>query len=156
MSATSSQDLYGKALALHQQGRLAEAEPLYRQVLAAHPGDFASQHMLGVLKGQQGRVDEASALLEGAVKAQPRHAGALVNYGNILSLAGRFAEALQSYDRALAIAPDADTLTNRGNTLQSLSRPAEALASYGQAPGPVPQRCDPGREWPPGRSLGGL
>ncbi len=133
MSAISLRDLYAQAAALHQQGRLAEAEPLYRQVLAAAPADFASQHMLGVLKAQQGRLDEARTMIEGAVKANPRHAGALVNYGNVLNLMRRFAEALDSYDRALAIAPDADTWTNRGNVLQTLARMPEALASYEQA-----------------------
>ncbi|MFO1249052.1 MAG: hypothetical protein U1E93_12750 [Alphaproteobacteria bacterium] len=38
---------------MHQQGRLAEAEPVYRQMLAAAPGDFTAQHMLGVLKASR-------------------------------------------------------------------------------------------------------
>jgi tetratricopeptide (TPR) repeat protein len=43
----------------------------------------------------------------------------------------RPAEALASFDRALALRPDyATALNNRGNTLQDLARPAEALASY--------------------------
>ena len=47
---------------------------------------------------------------------------------------GRATEALESYDRALALEPGhVDTLNNRGNALLRLGRAAEALASYGQA-----------------------
>jgi predicted O-linked N-acetylglucosamine transferase (SPINDLY family) len=46
---------------------------------------------------------------------------------------GRFGEAIASYDRALVIAPDAQTWNNRGNALQSLGHRAEALASYERA-----------------------
>src|SRR5580693_1632668 len=96
----SVKDLYGQASALHRSGRLAQAEQLYRQVLAADPASFAAQHMLGVLAAQSGRLDEALALIAAALAINPGDAGALVNYGNVLSLKGRAAEAVESYDRA--------------------------------------------------------
>ena len=43
------QQLLGQATALHQRGQLAEAEPLYRQVLAASPGLYQAQYLLAVL-----------------------------------------------------------------------------------------------------------
>ena len=46
----------------------------------------------------------------------------------------RPAEALASYDKAIALKPDyAVAHNNRGNTLMDLKRPAEALASYDKA-----------------------
>ncbi len=129
----ASQDLFGQAAALHQRGQLAEAERLYLQVLAAAPKAFGPRHMLGVLRAQQGRPEEARELIASALAINPNDAGALVNYGNVLTLLGRFSEAVDSYDRALTTAPDAGTLTNRGNALQGLNRPAEALASYDAA-----------------------
>ncbi|MBW0004110.1 MAG: tetratricopeptide repeat protein [Hyphomicrobiales bacterium] len=46
----------------------------------------------------------------------------------------RFSEALESFDRALALAPDhVETLTNRGAVLHELKRPEEALASFDEA-----------------------
>ena len=46
----------------------------------------------------------------------------------------RFDEALESFERALAIRPDyAEALNNRGNTLQELKRFDEALESYERA-----------------------
>ncbi|MES2472601.1 MAG: tetratricopeptide repeat protein, partial [Pseudomonadota bacterium] len=129
----ASQDLFGQAAALHQRGQLAEAERLYLQILATAPKAFGPRHMLGVLRAQQGRNEEARELIASALAINPNDAGALVNYGNVLTLLGRFGEAVASYDRALTTAPDAGTLTNRGNALQGLNRPAEALASYDAA-----------------------
>ena len=127
------QELYGQAMALHQRGQLAQAESLYRRILATGPRAFPPLHMLGVLLAQQGRVDEALGLIGEALALNPRHAGALVNYGNVLNLCGRLEDAVASYDRALAIAPDAETWINRGNALQGIHRRPEALASYEQA-----------------------
>ena len=57
---------FDRARALHIQGRLAEAEALYREVLQARPDAVWSLEGLGVLVFQQGRAEEAAALF-GAV-----------------------------------------------------------------------------------------
>jgi predicted TPR repeat methyltransferase len=58
----------------------------------------------------------------------------LYNRGNALQDLKRPAEALVSFDQALAIKPDyAEALNNRGSALQDLNRPAEALASFEKA-----------------------
>ncbi len=130
---TPLRDLYGQAAALLQRGRLAEAEGLYLHIMAAEPQAFAPRHMLGVIWAQQGRLDEAQAMIGEALKRNPRDAGALVNYGNVLNLLGRFGEAIASYDRALVIAPDAQTWNNRGNASLGLGRQSDALASFEKA-----------------------
>jgi predicted O-linked N-acetylglucosamine transferase (SPINDLY family) len=129
----SIKDLYGQASAFHRSGRLAEAEELYRQILAADPASFIAQHMLGVLAAQTGRTDDALERIAAALKINPGDAGALVNYANVLSLKGRFAEAVANYDRALAVRSDADAFRGHGHALQGLDRLPEALASYGRA-----------------------
>ena len=43
-----------QALALHQNGRFAEAESIYDSVLAVDPANFDALHLRGVLKHQQG------------------------------------------------------------------------------------------------------
>src|SRR5207244_1153647 len=59
------------------------------------------------------------------------YAKALNNRGDALRALDRFEEALASYDRALAIAPDfVEALLHRGVTLRALGRFAEALACY--------------------------
>jgi predicted O-linked N-acetylglucosamine transferase (SPINDLY family) len=133
MEGSSAQGLFAQGLALHQRGQLREAEMFYRQALTADPRDFSTLNMLGVLKAQTGAAAEGLALLEQALALKPGHGGALVNAGNVLSMLGRFEEAVGAYDRALAVQPDADSFLNRGYALQSLNQPAQALASFERA-----------------------
>jgi predicted TPR repeat methyltransferase len=125
---------FQKGLALHRQGRLAEAEPLYRRVLRTTPTHFDALHLLGTLCGQTDRFDEAHALLTQALAQRPDSAPALNNLGNTLGSLGRHQEAVQAFERALAVRPDdAKALRNRGTSLRALERPVEALASFDAA-----------------------
>jgi len=72
-------------------------------------------------------------LIAGALARNPDDAGALVNFGNVLCLKGRFEEAAASYERALSLRPDADVFKSRGHALQGAGRLTEALASYRHA-----------------------
>src|SRR5579885_2312778 len=65
-----------KALALQQQGALAEAEALYKSVLARQPGNFDALHLMGVLELQRRRPDAAAALIGRALAANPKSAAA--------------------------------------------------------------------------------
>ena len=68
---------------------------------------------------------------------------ALNNRGVTLKEAGRLAEALASYDRALSLKPQyAEAHGNRGNALKELGRLDEALASYDAALGLKPDYAE--------------
>ena len=54
-----SQELYRQAMSLFQRGRMAEAEALFGQLVAANPQAFAPRHMLGLAMAQQDRPAEA-------------------------------------------------------------------------------------------------
>ena len=56
-----------QALALHRQGKLDEAEGLYRRIVAAAPRDAEALDLYGVLEFQRGRHDAAVPLFERAV-----------------------------------------------------------------------------------------
>ena len=128
---SEAERLMFEALQLHRQGRLAEAEPLYREVLAAAPRHPEALHMLGVVALQQRRFDVADRLIAEALAIRPDHAEALNNRAGVLTALGRLDDALTSYDRALALKPHlAEALNNRGNVLKDLGRPEEALASF--------------------------
>jgi len=79
-----------RALDLHAQGRLVEAENLYRGVLASDPRSLDARHMLGVLKAQQEHNQEAHDLIALLVVADRHNALALENLGNVLRSMGRF------------------------------------------------------------------
>src|SRR5262249_7404778 len=58
--------------ALHRMGRIAEAEAIYRSVLAHDPREFDALHLLGLIRYQQGRAGEAQELLSRAIALRPR------------------------------------------------------------------------------------
>jgi Tfp pilus assembly protein PilF len=124
------EQLLHQALSAQQRGNQAEAERLYRQVLAAAPEEFNANHLLGILFFQQGRSAEALSFLEKALKANPEVAEAHAHYGLILHGLGRDGDALKSLDKALAIQPQlVEALNSRGMVLKALGQPAQALAS---------------------------
>ena len=123
--------IIGQALALHQQGRLDEAEKFYSRALKLQRDNFDALHLLGVLNQQRGKAGEAYRLIASALKVNPRSPDALSNLAMALSTLRRHGEALASLDKALSIAPDhSDALNNRGNVLLELKRPAEAIAAF--------------------------
>ena len=52
-----------QALEHHQNGRLNQAEQLYRQVLQVDPRQADALHLLGVLAQQAGKIDVAVQLI---------------------------------------------------------------------------------------------
>ena len=127
-------DVIRQGLALQQQGQLAEAEACYRKILEIDRHHVDANHLLGVLKAQEGRTEEALGFIEAAAGAAPNATLILMNYGNILSEVGRHQEALSRFDRALAIDPQLSSVwSNRGNTLNRLKRYDEAVASHERA-----------------------
>ena len=80
----------------HQHGRLAEAARSYQAVLDLKRDDFDSLHLLGVLRWQQRRHDEASKLIKQALRVRPDSAEACANLGIVL----------QSLDRSADFAAD--------------------------------------------------
>jgi predicted O-linked N-acetylglucosamine transferase (SPINDLY family) len=120
-----------QAVALHQQGRLAEAELLYQEVLRQAPGEVNALHLLAVLRQQQGRAAEALPLFEQVLALAPDVPAVLGNYGNALKDLGRFDAAEASYRRALALAPGfVDARWNLGRLLKQRGASAEAVDCF--------------------------
>ncbi len=128
------QSLFTNAVRLHQAGHVAQAENLYRQILAKDPTHFQALHFLGVACAQQGRNQEAVESIAGALRLKPQWPDALVNYANVLRAVGRPADALASIDAALSLqAGSAPVYSNRSVILMDLARPAEAIADADRA-----------------------
>jgi len=138
MAAQSPRDAAAKQFAraqeFHRQGRLAEAEALYREAIHQAPGHYDALHWLGLL--HLGRNDAASgaACLAQALQARPDAVDTLVYLGHALNGLKRHEEALVRFDQALARKPNqALALNNRGLSLHGLARFEEALASFDRA-----------------------
>ena len=63
--------LFAEALALHQAGRLEDAERIYHQILAVQPDHFDSRHLLGVIFHQRGNHAEAVLQIDRALEQIP-------------------------------------------------------------------------------------
>ena len=123
-----------RALELHHQGRLAEAEPLYAAVLAARPDHFDALQMLGVIKLARGELATALSLISTAMQARPKSPQVLLNHGLVLNAMKRHEEALASFDQALKHKGRfAEALNNRGSVLVELGRSDEALDNFKRA-----------------------
>ena len=132
-----------QAFGLHQQGQLAQAETLYRDVLNMQPDNPDALHFLGVLESQRGRREAGLSLIDRAVKVNPRNPSAFYNRAGILRDMARLEDALESYDRALALKPDHHAaLNNRGAVLHDLKRYADAVASFDGAIAVKPDHID--------------
>ena len=132
-----------EAVALHQQGRLREAEKLYARVLKAEPEHSDALQLLGLAKAQGGQMGEAFRLISAALKINPKAPDAWMNLANVLHALKRDAEALDCLDKALVLRPgDPDALHNRGNALLALGRPQDALACFDEVLARHPRHAD--------------
>jgi tetratricopeptide (TPR) repeat protein len=116
----------------HQRaGRLAEAEALYRSILAAEPGHGQALYLHGLLLLNSGRSHAAAAALGLAAIARPGHTAISVYLVHALLADGRAAEALPVTVRLLAAQPDhPEAAFLRGTALNALGEPALAIACF--------------------------
>jgi len=127
--AGGAQDSFAEALRLHQAGEFAEAERLYRQILARDPRHADSLHLLGVLAYQRGQHQSAIDLIGQAIATN----GAVPFYYNNRGLAlvalRQIDEAAAHYQRALALKADyVEALSNLGNLRLMQGRGEEAVS----------------------------
>ena len=116
-----------RGFALQRAGRLSEAERIFADVLRRDPGDAEVLYRQGLIACQTSRYDRAVDLIGRAIALRASAAAHVGLAGALLSL-GRGAEALDSYDAALALQPDSvPALTGSAAALRQLGRHAEAL-----------------------------
>jgi predicted O-linked N-acetylglucosamine transferase (SPINDLY family) len=125
---------FESALAHHRAGKFAEAEKVYRALLAEDGRHQGALQMLGVLTAQTNRLAEAEQLIRRALELRPNSPEAMNNLGNVLKATGRFDEAIGFYRRAIALSPNfVDAHNNLGTALREARRLDEAIAAYREA-----------------------
>src|ERR1019366_1048145 len=115
---------------LHRQGRLADAERVYRRILARQPDHVDATHMMGVLAGQGRRSAMAVELFRRTIQLKPDFAAAHYHLGNALQELGRFDEAVVAYSKAIELSPGfIEALVNLGQANLRLGRFEDAIAA---------------------------
>lgn len=123
-----------KAIALINQGRLQEAEVIYRQLIAAGTTNHHTYGNLAAICGMQRRHDELIALLRQALQLNPNYPEAHNNLGNALQEQGDLTAAIASYTTALRLHPNyPEAHINLGVAFQEQGDLAAAIASYNMA-----------------------
>jgi Tfp pilus assembly protein PilF len=114
-----------------REGKLAEAEAIYREIIAEHPHVAQAHNNLGILLATRGEHEAAIGYFRQAAVIQPDFGDAVFNWGNVCRAMGRFAEAAKLYQRAAGLRPDfAAAHNNLGNALWLLGRLDEAIEAY--------------------------
>jgi len=122
------------ALQHHQAGRLAEAEALYRQILAAQPNHAGALHLLGVIAHQTGRHGLAVEWIRWSIALNPDNAAAYSNLGAACGALGQLDDAIASFRRAIELKPDyPEAYYNMGAALRKRGRLDDAVAACRRA-----------------------
>ena len=93
------------AIGHHVAGRLAEAEAIYRQVLARSPDHAQALHLLGALACQVGQLEAAIELIGRAIAIDPLAARYHLDRGEAYRRSGRLEVAVAGFQRAIALEP---------------------------------------------------
>lgn len=123
--------LFSEGVKLHQAGRFAEAEAIYRRVLAARADHPGALHLLGVLDIQRGSPAEALEKISAAIAVNPAAAPFHGNLGTAYQALGRLDEAVAAYREAVRLDPSyADAHNNIGALYEKRAQYRAAVDSY--------------------------
>lgn len=129
----NSDALHGLAAIAVRQGRLDQAEGLYRRIAEADPQDTVA---VATLINMRGQIDPnlAESRLKTLSAAQPELAAPHFSLGNLYARDARWVEAQQAYFRAYSAEPDnPDILYNLAISLEHLRQNKLAAQYYSQA-----------------------
>ena len=123
--------MFQEAVNRHRLGQLAQAEALYRAIIAIHPAPADASYNLGLLLQTERRYPDAEIAYRHAITIRPDYVEALSNLGTVLQELRRFDEAIEIYRQAIVRRPDfAMAYTNLGTALKEQNKFAEAIAAY--------------------------
>jgi predicted TPR repeat methyltransferase len=130
----STQQSFDLARQHHQSGRLAEAETLYRAILAAEPHHADALHLLGVIAGQMGRKADAVDFIQQSIALRPENPEAHRNLGIALKDSGKMDAAIAAFRQAIALKADyTEAHRNLGSALYQAGQLAEAISALREA-----------------------
>jgi tetratricopeptide (TPR) repeat protein len=124
---------FKEAYALHQIGRLSDAQELYEEILGSNPKHFDALHLLGVILTET-NPQRAVDLISSAIEINPTLPESFVNAANALVKLDQYEVAMNCCHQAIAMKTDNwKAHYNLALCLLKLKRGSEALDSYDRA-----------------------
>ena len=99
-----------QGVAAHREGKLQEAERLYRAILQSQPSHPDANHNLGVLAVSVNKADAALPLFKTALEANPKIEQFWLSYIDALIKTEKFENAKQAIEQAKTQGVDAEKL----------------------------------------------
>lgn len=116
------------------EGRLMNAEAIFRQILAVDPYYADALYFMGLLANRVARYEEAIDFFRRATGANPHAEHYYLDLGSALFALGRLEEAMAAFRTPLKFNPNyAMAHNNLGAALKSAGRLSEAIESYRNA-----------------------
>ena len=123
-----------EGVALHEIGKLTEAQDFYRKVLTIKPDHCEALQLLGTIEIQMGNYAQAVETLTNALQIDPKHALTQNNIGVALECLKNFDAAIDRFNQAINLLPEyAEAYFNRGNVLREQMQYDAAIDSYNHA-----------------------
>lgn len=126
--------LIQQGLALHQQGKLNQAQLIFEQALGIQANHFELLQLTGTIAVQTKCYERAIELFSKAILLSPKNGNAYYNLGVAHEALKQFDSAISSYDHAISFNPQfAQAYFNRGLIYDALKQFDAAICNYDQA-----------------------
>jgi predicted O-linked N-acetylglucosamine transferase (SPINDLY family) len=129
----TTDDLSSRAQRCVSERRWEDAARLYRELLDRSPDHVEALEGLGLAALHAGRDAEGLAWLAKARELDPANARVVANHGLAQKKNGSLHEAIESYSRAVALAPTFPTLINLARAQREAGRLPAAIATFQRA-----------------------
>jgi len=111
-----------QGVAAHKEGKLQEAERLYRAIMQSQPLHPDANHNLGVIAVSMNKADEALPLFKNALESNPKIEQFWLSYIDALIKVKQFDNAKQVLEQAKKQGVDADRLNSLEELLMQLTQ----------------------------------
>lgn len=124
-------DFYNQGRELQQQGKLIEAEKVYRKAVNKQPNFVEAHNNLGNVLVDLEHLEEAIRAYRKAVNLKPDHPMLLNNLGNAFQLKGENDNAIKWLNKSITKDPNyGDAYNNLGHALSDLGEIDQAVAAF--------------------------
>jgi tetratricopeptide (TPR) repeat protein len=133
-----------RANAMYQLKRYEEASYACRRAMEARPSDGGLHFLLALILEDDGRLEDALAEYDLALKSATGMAGAILNKGALLYRQGRYEWASKVFEQMIRYHPqDPRGHNNLGMCLQAMGKTREARQAFARASALDPGYVDP-------------